>query len=254
MGAVVKIENADYSKNAVAYFDEAVGVLRKKVENGVFESKSLVKQYQASTAYIDNIDYGGFENKVIEVCCSFIIGNGNGTRYANILSVGQYMIGASLRLFKEDEYKYLYIVLVHGIHAITYKTNIEAVLDGNFNTETQEVSGTRMSVSFSFRNNELISVKLNNEEKTFQIYTTATYSGIPEVGRVLVGGAEVVENEMFWINIGLDGLKVINTERVVSFFDFFGKNVDECLTDKITKKRFVTTKGIAKIMSSNIMP
>ena len=252
MGAIIKIENADYSKNAVAFFDEQVGILRRRNKNMSFQSNSLLKQYQASTAYIDGFDLNKeVYNNITTLSFSFILGNITNNGYANLISFTQPNIGISLRLIKEDNYTNIYIYIQEGVNATIYKTDITINRDMIADASNTTASGTRNTIQVTYINSTLLSVKMNGENSNFYIYNTLIYTSEPHDKQLLIGGAELLESGNFWSSIAVDGLKIEINNHLVSFFDFFGEDKTQQLTDKITGKQFITTQGEPRIFKSD---
>lgn len=255
MGTIFKVENADYKAKAVAYYDESVGVLRKKNIDGTFKRNALRKQLQASTAYVNDFNVGDLNGKVVSLSLSFKAGNTNGSRYSNIIAVFQaesYCFG--LRLYPDDGYKNLYIWVKKGYKSKVYKTDAEIVRDVEIDLDNKKLSGTSNRVRLQVMDGEFISVEVNGVNYPFGLFSENTESALNTSNRLLIGGAEVSTSEYFWIIVGVEGINITIDGQASSLFDFFGANLQEQLTDKIGGSTFAASSGECTVYDSSYIP
>lgn len=237
MGVLIKIENADFSANAVAKFDSDFECVRKKTE-GFFERNLVTTQYQIGTLLVDNyrLAWNGSDIN-IKIGIKKDSWDSSGGDYKNICTITQGKIDFSIRLV--DGVLCAFVTKEDGKSWYLYKSNI--TLSG----EVEYI------IEADFKDLGLVGLYVNSTEIS-TTKTSGAYSSASSDSYVLFIKGVNTGDGNYASGLSMFGLIVRSGGSIISLFDVLGDTFNEKITDKITNRTLVDSSGTPHIESSPI--
>lgn len=236
MGVLIKIENADFSANAVAKFDSDFECVRKKT-GGLFERNLITTQFQVGTLLVDNYrpSWNG-TNINIKIGIKKDSWDSEGGSYKNICSIVQKQIEFSIRLV--DGVLCAFVMKEDGKSWDLYRSDITLSAKVEYIIEAD------------FKDLSLVGLYVNSTKIPTTKSSGAYSSAAPDSYVLFIKG--VNESPHYASGLSMFGLMVRSGGSIISLFDVLGDTFNEKITDKITNRTLVDSSGTPKIESSPI--